>query len=410
MDRDKILRAKASLVESTERNSLLDVIESDVEAFKGSRVIYSTDNAGAPVNNFQNEELFADVFSKSKLLVYSEDIMVQMKSGQADLAFKQRALFDTNLVSDLPRYFRGEVLTTRERVEKILDIVITQLGGGHDFGFPMLENLRFFVSDNCQWPIYKVAAAHYLDEKIFNTSTGQKEFSFETTPEMFRKAQETWEMYRSNRFVWKQLDRRDLVYLLMLRTMNICWETPNLVLENALQELVEFCLRELNVLPLKELYFAWKVLIGFIYQDFTTVFDEPELKSPKEKSLERIRALSWDLFLFRYTETLLSEEKGNIVSLPCVTTLDKDLVKTMKLCKVKAVLMYEQIGFVETIFEDEGEFQVCLDASMNQHQKFVLHEQNRQINDRYVSRYTLQKEIAKQERMINKKIQSAKTG
>ncbi|HHF2920442.1 hypothetical protein D8S93_18940 [Vibrio sp. VGrn 2] len=408
MDRDKILRAKASLLESTERNSLLDVIQSDAEAFKGSRVIYSTDNAGAPVNNFKDENLFADVFSRSKLLVYSEDIMAQMNSGQANLAFKQRALFDTNLVSDLPKYFRGEDLTTKDRVEKILGIVTTQLGGGYDFGFPMLENLRFFVSENCQWPIYKVAAAHYLDEKILNTPVGKKEFSFETTPEMFEKAQATWEAYRSSSFVWKQLDRRDLVYLLMLKTMNICWDTPNVVLENALHDLVEFCLKELNVLPLKELYFAWKALIGFIYQDFTPVFNEPHLKSPKEKSLERIRALSWDLFLFRYTETLLSEEKGNTVSLPCVTTLDKELIKTMKLCKVKAVLMYEQIGFVETIFEDEGDFQVCLNASMNQHQKSVLRKQNRQVNDRYVSRYTLQKAIARQERMINKMIRSAK--
>lgn len=159
---------------------------------------------------------------------------------------------------------------------------------------------------------------------------------------------------------------------------------------------------ELGVLPLKEIYFAWKVVIGFSIGFFTPVFDEGSLKSPKDDSVKRIGALAWDLFIFRFTETLLTEETGNNFYIPSVTTLDKGLLDTISSCPVKAMISFPELKYVETIFEDELQFQLCLDSSMSAKQKERILDISRGIKGAKKSRQYMSISISELEKSIKK--------
>ena len=291
-------------------------------------------------------------------------------------------------------------LTTRSKVEKILEVVEQEYCGGFCFAFPMLENLRSYTSVNNPYPVDKVAAAFYFDAKLQgNTIQDNSDNIFEPYLE---KSEELWKEYRASEDMWHAIDRRDLVYVVMLKTYYLCWSLDQIMIEDSLRKLVDFCLDELGVLPLKELYFAWKVIIGFSIGYCTPVFDEKLLTKPKKKkSVERIGALAWDLFIFRFTELLLTEGKHNNFYVPTITTLDGGLLDTVHICKVKAMISFPEVKHVETIFEDELHFQHCLDAAMTKKQKDVLSDPKRNIKGDQKSRHSLSLATHELEKLID---------
>ncbi|CAI3806155.1 hypothetical protein GLGCALEP_04111 [Pseudomonas sp. MM221] len=147
-----------------------EILDSDREAFTGIRMLFSTNASGAPLQiKPELNHVFSGIFSGSRLIAYSDSIQSEMESGVAQILYKQRALLDTNLLSDLPKYFNGEVLSTKSKVEEILAAIENTYGGGFDYTFAVLENLREFVSANNPYPVSKVAAAIYLDHKLQKT-------------------------------------------------------------------------------------------------------------------------------------------------------------------------------------------------------------------------------------------------
>lgn len=399
-NKEKITRVKEAILTAIDNSSLKEIVDSDKEAFNGIRMLYSTNAAGAQLQVDESlENFFSGVFSKKRLLAYSDSIRTEMEQGTSIICFKQRALFDTNLLSDLPKFFKGVDFSTKEKVEKIIEAVVHVYGGSFDYCFPMLENLREFTCANNPYPVNKVSAAIYFDNKLRGNLTSPLNQDDLFAP-YFSQAEVVWKSFRSNEHVWHMIDRRDLIYAVMLKTFLLCWTIKSITIENALNHLIEYCLDELGVLPLKELYFAWKVVIGFSVGYFTPVFDEKLLKSPNKKSIDRIGALAWDLFIFRFTETLLTEEKENNFYIPTVTTLDNGLLSTIVSCPAKAMISFPELQYVETIFEDELQFQQCLNSSMSAKQRNKISDPQRDIkgNKRLrhymsISIYNLEKSI-----------------
>ena len=378
-NKNKIALVKEAILTATDNTSLKEIVDSDNEAFDGIRMLYSTNAAGAQLQTHESiDNFFTGIFSNKRLLAYSDSIRTEMEQGTSVICFKKRVLFDTNLLSDLPKFFKGIDISTKEKVEKVIEAVDKIYGGSFDYCFPMLENLREFTCANNPYPVNKVAAAIYLDNKLRGNPTPSSNQDNLFVP-FFEQAEDVWKNFRSSEHMWHMIDRRDLIYAVMLKTFLICWTTKSITIENALNELMEYCLDELGVLPLKELYFAWKVVIGFSIGYFTPVFDEKLLKSPKKKSIDRIGALAWDLFIFRFTETLLTEEKGNNFYIPTVTTLDNGLLNTIVSCPAKAMISFPELQYVETIFEDEVQFQQCLNSSMSSKQKTKISDLQRGI-------------------------------
>jgi len=399
--KEKITRVKEAILLADEKSSLKDIIFSDKVAFNGIRMLFSTNAAGAELQvNESTKHVFSGIFSKDRLLAYSDTIHDEMEAGQSIIAYKRRALFDTNLISRLPEYFEKKDFSSKEKVKDVLELVKTVYGGGFDYSFAMLENLREFIKDNNPNPVNKVAAAKYFDNLIRGThkSTSNKT---DTLEQYYEEAELSWLEFRASKYAWSLIDRRDLIYAVMLKTYCICWTSNIITIENALNELVDYCINKFDVLPLKELYFAWKVILGFSVGHFTPVFDEPQLKTPKSKSIKRINALSWDLFIFRFLETLLTEEKGNCFYIPSITTLDKGLLDTISGCPLKAMISFEHINQVETIFEDSHLFHQCLDSSLTVKQKNYLSDLERDIKGNIKLRHFVSLAISDSEKCLN---------
>ncbi|MFP3740137.1 hypothetical protein, partial [Burkholderia sp. SIMBA_019] len=74
------------------------------------------------------------------MLAFSDDIEAQMRQGVANVVFGVRALFDTNLLSNLPEFLMGEPFSAREQTEASLQFVDEQLDHHIDWTFASLEN------------------------------------------------------------------------------------------------------------------------------------------------------------------------------------------------------------------------------------------------------------------------------
>ncbi|MEZ7275794.1 hypothetical protein [Pseudoalteromonas sp. 68 DY56-GL68] len=400
--KDKIFRVKHAILSADKNSSLKDIVDSDNSAFDGIRMLYSTNASGAQLQVDDSlNHIVSGIFSKKRLLAYSDSIRKEMETGTSVICFKQRALFDTNLLSDLPKYLKGSDISTKEKVEEILNVIESTYGGGFDYCFSMLENLRQFTSDNNPYPVNKVSSAIYLDHKLRGTlkPLSEEEDIFEP---YFEQAENVWFNFRASKEMWNLIDKRDLIYAVMLKTYHLCWTNEQITLEVALNKLVDYCLETLGVVPLKELYFSWKVIIGYSVGYFTPVFDESSLKAPKKDSIKRIGALSWDLFIFRFAETLLTEEKGNSFYIPSITTLDKGLLDTIASCPVKAMISFPELNYVETIFEDELQFQQCLDSAITPKQKSTILDESRGIKGDKNLRHYISMSISELEKSINK--------
>lgn len=401
-EQDKVRRVKSAILSAANNSSLQDIIDSDAAAFRGVRMLYSTESSGAELQVQDSaRHLLAGIFSKRKLLAYSDSISEEMKLGVSKVYYKRRILFDTNLLTDLPRYFLGEELSTRDKVAEILSIIETEYSGGFDYVFSVLENLREFVKGNNPYPVRKVAAAIYLDHLV-RGEVGLEEDKSKLLDPYFLQAESLWASFRSSQDAWNMVDRRDSIYFVMLETFYFLWSRGGLTMENTLNYLVDRCLNVLGVLPLKELYFAWKAIIGSSTGYYTPVFDEPDLKRPTKGSIRRIGALSWDLYVFRFIEMILTEEKGNGFYVPTFTTLDKGLLATIYSCPAKAMISFGDMRFVETIFEDELLFQQCLVASLSMRQKKILTEVDRGVGGDKKLRYYTSLSIADTEKKIMK--------
>lgn len=399
-NKEKVRRAKHAVLSAEESFSLQDIIGLDPVAFQGVRMLYSTSSSGTELQVKESDRhVLSGIFSKNNIFAYSDAIFNEMQYGTSAICYKRRVLLDTNFLSDLPRYFLGEELNTRDKVEDVLTIIKDEYCGGFDYGFSMLENLREFARDNNPHPVNKVAAAIYFDHLVRGEAKawGSRIDVFEP---YIAKAEAVWMNFRSSSDAWDMVDRRDLIYAVMLKTFHMCWSQNGLTIERALNSLVDYCLAVLGVVPLKELYFAWKAIVGFSVGYYTPVFDEADLKTPKKGSIGRIGALAWDLYMFRFSEMLLSEEKGNSFYIPSITTLDKGLLDTISACPVKAMISFDDFRFIETIFEDELLFQQCLESSLSISQYNMMMDGSRSLQGSRKPKHYMLASIAEIERYI----------
>ncbi len=364
--REQMRRAKVALMGATDSHSFQDLIDRDRAAFSGLRVLYASDVAGVPIQSkLSNDGNVQSIFTGKGLLAFSSEIEVAMQSGAAAIGIGVRPLIDTNLFSDLPKLLTGENVSTRERVEATLDYLTLTFGPSLlDWTFASLENMREAAKPGNPWPMRKSAAAqHYL-------AYGRSKQSHDQFEEFMPLAKDQWQDWLKSDVLWQQVRRRDAVYTVMLLAFLEAWNGSQVA--EALRRMIKFCLDVLGTVPLKELYFGWKLLRGVHRPEFALdLFSEPSLKQPKSDSLARISAVAWDLFLFRWCETQMTEkpqfdQRVNAFSfyVPAVTTLDEGLLSAIRSCPLKALLVHDEGQVVESLFSDESEFQVQLNAAM----------------------------------------------
>ncbi|WP_138487452.1 hypothetical protein [Stutzerimonas nosocomialis] len=387
----KMRRAKAAIVGRTADQSLASVISSDRGAFSGIRMLWSSETAGVPMQALGRSENpnvpLGSLFSGNGIQAFSDDIEQQMKQSNAVLEFAYFTLLDTNFLSELPRFFRGERNDHTEKVGDTLQFIDTQPGRGIDWTFASLENLREVVKSNNPWPYQKVAAAKLFDSmKDFQqVRSGRMVVAIE---DHIPAAEKMWETFITSPHMWAAVKRRDVMYCVILRAILDCWS--GFSVDVGVSRLVDFCLDRFGFMPLKELYFGWKALSGLTKAGPTLpIFDEPALQSPNGDSINRISALAWDLFMFRWCETLMTEMKGNRFVIPAITTLDAGLLAAIQSCPLKAILIHDEAGLVEAIFEDERDFGECLQRAMSSETLARINDPVRRAKKKDVSRHEL---------------------
>ena len=249
--RKQMRRAKEALLLRDPAGSLADIIATDRSAFSGMRIMFASDVAGVTL-----DELFgtletiplAQLFCGKGLLAYSDQIAQQMRTGVAPLRFASRTLMDTNFLSELPKLCGGEDFKGRERLDEILGLIDARCGRTLEWTFACLENMREALKSNNPWPYRKVAAAKFLSEapEDFRTQIGRTSMLEKYIPE----AEEMWRAWISSPYTWHTLDRRDLLYCVLLRAMLECWTGSTVTA--GLGRLVDYCLDSFGILPLKE--------------------------------------------------------------------------------------------------------------------------------------------------------------
>jgi hypothetical protein len=395
---DKMRRAKTAILCRDPHESFLETIMRDREAFSGLRVLYASDCSGTPIQaHLEKSGIVSSAFCGVGVLAFSDEIERQMLSARAPIIFAVRAMLDTNLLSDMPKFLRGETITTRDRVASALQFLDGELQRNIDWTFASLENLREVSKPNNHWPFLKSAAARYfIDHGISNTDTAGLE-------RYIPEAEDQWRHLLGSQESWHHVFRRDLCYAVLLFAILECWKGSTV--SDAMSNLVDFCLDAFETVPLKELYFGWKAIQGMHSPvDRLSLFAEPALASPNKNSLDRISALAWDLFLFRWIETTMTEFKGNLFYVPAVTTLDVNLMSAIKACPLRALLIFDSEKTVTAVFDDEFAFQKCLDASISETARQRINDPVRKVNAGNISRFKLSYTINGLEKEVSKAV------
>jgi len=120
---DKIHKAKSAILNHDPKKSLLDTINNNREAFSGLRLLYASDHGGAPIQEKPTDSYVVPIFCGRGMLAFSDYIENQMQRGIPAVTFKVRAIFDTNILSDLPSYFSGKQTPTREKIKNTLKFI-----------------------------------------------------------------------------------------------------------------------------------------------------------------------------------------------------------------------------------------------------------------------------------------------
>ncbi|UZD97653.1 hypothetical protein LOY64_11850 [Pseudomonas corrugata] len=391
----KMLRVKIAILSRSPSDSLADIVASDREAFSGIRVLFASNEGGVPLQDLgrsDNPDVpVTPLFAGKGIFAFSDAIERQMRNGRtAPLEFPFFSLLDTNFLTELPGFFRHEESKHRDKVAATLQFIEDQSGRGFDWTFAALENLREVIKPNNPWPYQKVAAAKMFDAMMHLPEVRDKVLKghAEQIKDYIPASEEMWDAFLTNGEAWACIQRRDMMHSIMLRAMLECWSGHSV--DDGIRCLVDFCLDNFDLMPLKEIYFGWKALSGFADEQIRMpIFDEAALRNPNGNSIDRISALAWDLYMFRHCEMLMTEKKDNQFVIPVVTTLDDGLLKAIKSCPLRALIIHDEARKVEAIFDDEMDFANCLDRVLSEETKVRINDPERIVRPKRISKHDL---------------------
>lgn len=331
-------------------------------------VFFQTD--GIIINFFENTkkeknaEIFVNFFGNRIPTLLNADTIATKEYG----VIGQKVFFDTNFISNLPKYFSSDRYKLKDeiiRIEKIIEDVINKYNCSYDFNFIFFENAREY-DNNSYHPIRKIAAMLVLQEVIDNKNMEFRDIRFfdysDKVEGYIEKSKNLWKFYLESEMLKVFENNHICHYLVLLRFYTIYWKNPKQSDDDIFNGLVAFVKKNFKKIPIKSLYFCWKILK--IYKNNTddfSMFTEKSLISLKKDSLKRLYALSWDTYSYRFFESFSTEkfeDKPNLVYLPLLTSLDNNMVKTINNCPIKAIYYHPSTLNVEMIFDDEQDFSI----------------------------------------------------
>jgi len=385
------------------------LIEKNITLFQGFNIAYSTNNlesnfSGLSLASIEQEcTSLKKFFYGSGLLFYSDIIYQQMKSGQkVEIPLDFSLSLDSNVAERFRVWEGGGCLsgTDKQKMEKLIPF-IKDSSFNFDYSFFILENLLDSMDPNNYRPFDTIRALKrfdYLHYNKENFSIDQPEF-VENREKAGKRTIDTLYAFHNNNESQKTLDRRKIMYLMLLQAL-IFKPQEELTLEEKISSLVNFSLDTLGGFAKEELYFAWKFLK---YGESLRFFDPVSQLS--NKTINKVKGMSWDLFATRYQETLASMRRDNSkFFVPFFASFDNRFVELTDACPIKCVVIDHMDKRVTIIHLDEQEFQKDINHSISTEVQKKLsnpEEKLKRMNNRPSSGF-LDKEIAKLESELKK--------
>ncbi|MDG6774716.1 hypothetical protein QCB45_10270 [Thiomicrorhabdus sp. ZW0627] len=378
------------------QDSFLKLIEGNRELFKGLKLIYSTNNIETDFSNYPLKKIEEDCpvlkkfFYGSGLLFYSDELFRRtLIEGKIKIPLDYSLSLDSNAAEKFRVWENGGSLDKdQDRFEELVRFIKEGEDDGFnfDYSFFIIENLLDSMKEENDRPFNTVRALKRFDHLNYDPD------DFDIALPRFnegrdfagRRAIETLHLFQTSKDVLNLLDRRKSLYIILLKAV-ILKQNKSTVLSDQLAELVGFTLDTIGKFAKSEIYFAWKFLkYGGDFDFFNPI------SQLGKKSIKKIRGMSWDLFAFRYQETLASKSYRSDFFVPFFASFDNKFVKLAKACPVRCILTDDRDKRVFTVFLDEYEFHEDLDASMNQELKFKISnpvEKIKRLNMKITSKY-----------------------
>lgn len=400
-----------AIVNHSLSKSFNDLIEKNINIFKGLKIIYSTENIESqlldyPLKTIEEQCPYLKKFFYGQgLLFYTDEIYQQTKEGQAQIKLDYSISFDSNIAEKFRIWENGGSLDKdTQRFSELVQFVKNKGGMNFDYSFFVIENFFDSLNEKNDRPFNSIRALKRFDNLIYNQN------SFDVYHPIFtesresagKRACEVFSTYYDNREIFLELHtNRKVLYLVLLKSI-LLKKDENIDSKDKLGLLVEFSLKKLGFFAKTEIYFGWKFLK---YNDNLNFFDP--IQTLGKNSLKKIRGMSWDLFSVRYLGKLVgmnrSANRGADFYIPFFVSFDNRFINLLKVCPIRAVIIDEEMRREFIVHLDELEFMEDINNSITEELNLELSDPNKKIKRMFkqIQCEVLEIEISKLEEELN---------
>lgn len=368
---ERLQRAMNEIVSHAPERSFSELIDDKRALFKGFKLIYSTnhlngDFAQSSLKSIEDDcPVLKKYFYGNGLLFFTDELYDKTKiNRRIKIPIDYSLSLDSNAAERFRAWEDGKSLA--ESVgdfEALVRFIKEGEGNGFnfDYSFFLIENYFDSMKENNHRPFNTVRALKRFDHLVYDKNSfdiNNPQFTEDRTSAGHR-AIDTLHSFHSSPEIKAFQNRRMLLYIVLLKAV-ILRQNKSATLAEKLSELIVFCLEHLDKFPKTELYFAWKLLKSGNKLRF---FDP--VSQITNKTLKKVKGMSWDIFALRYQETMASKGDLGDFFIPFFASFDNKFVELAQACPIRAVLIDEQGKNVITIQLDELEFQTELNQSIS---------------------------------------------
>lgn len=266
--------------------------------------------------------------------------------------------FDTNVASYVEGFVENRQGHNSEGVKEVLDFVITTERVNFGYNFYALENARGFYDGNLAPSILRnlraIMKLDYLDKREYRTTgvIGATITDEELQVKAEEKLHELYDSHYEEGMKAEFLPVNEMLYLLLLKTVEIEHRVGRGKLGRKVEDLYEFMHFELKTLFVRE---AIITLNYFKNRSSLTFFGKinPRPKERAPELLDWLRNMSWDLMLFRVMERLSTLPGQGHFLIPYFLTFDRKMVQLFDLFPLKATLSHGDTGRMIPLWEKD---------------------------------------------------------
>lgn len=309
------------------------------------------------LRNFSKGGFLRPLFIHDNLFFLDQRIAEQQRLGRASpLKVDSTVEFDTNVASYVEGFVEGRQNSNTEMIKEVLDFVLMTEDVNFGYNFYALENAQGFYDgtrvSSIRRNLRAIMKLDHIDKARYRTTGEVRAIISER--ELDIKADEKLHAFYDatyrERMAVEFLPINEMLYLLLLKIVEIEYDEKTRDLALKMAELYDFMHYEMKTLYVREAIIA---LNYFKNPSKLTFFGtiSPKRKEKGPGLLKALRNMSWDLMLFRVMERVASLPGLGDFLLPYFLSFDKKMVQLFDLSQLKAVLAYGDAAQVIPLWE-----------------------------------------------------------